>query len=350
MHAHAGARRCDSLAMMGDASPATVAQPGWRLYLDAAILYATFEIMSGSMTRYVAPHLPRSAVGALLVECITLAVAVSLVLLASRFLGRQDRGARRARGWSAAAGSVFETFFFLGLLAFAFRILDPDLDVREFASRGLGSTEGLWRFLIALPPGVAAEEILFRSVQERLRNAIGPEPAAVSVALCFSLYHMTGSFSVTAGTVIVLVATTAGGWLLARLYETSGSVGLLIAVHLGYDYMAVAQGWLNVQQRRLTESALLAGWLLVAGLMACFLRFVRAGGGPRGLEGKTELRPSGTGESIEEDEPGAGRTAPCEGAAIPARPIPGRRGVRIAASLLFGAGLPAIVKWIRWSL
>jgi hypothetical protein len=289
------------------------AAPRARLYLEAAALYAAWEIAGGWADRHLAGRLPASTPGALMAELLDLALAVGLAVVFGRALGHRDWPPARARGWAASGGSAAATLLLLGLLAGALRLFDPSLDVREFAARGLGSPAALRLLLLSLPLGVAAEEVLFRAAQEKLRAAIGPQAAAAAVATCFALYHVTGRTGFVSADAEVVVAIACGGWLLARLYEVSGRLGLLIATHLAYDYLAIAQGWLNVEQRRPAEAGLFAAWLGGSALLAW---------GCRRSHGR---------------EPGV--------RAAPARPALGAAG-----AILFGLALPLAVKWIRWSL
>jgi len=221
--------------------------------------------------------------------------------------GRLRSGASPMSGLGAAS----EALLLLGLLALALRIVDPAYDERELGGRGLDSPAALLGFLALLPLGVAAEEVVFRSCQSRLRAFLRPAPAAVAVALGFAAYHWVPGWTWDRHRIETEIALLAGGLVLAAAFEKAASVPLLVAVHLTYDNLAVVQAWLNVRGARGAEAALFLLWLAVSGTLAWRCR-----------------RPERASRAI---GPSPGVSAAAEW----------------MAAALFGCGLPLAIDWIR---
>src|SRR5437773_3785096 len=127
-------------------------------------------------------------------------------------------------------------------------------------------------FVLTLPFAVAAEEMIFRGCQRRLRMILGPAPTIVAVGLCFAAYHWVPGSPVDRHEIETWLATFAGGAVLAAAYERTASVLLLIAIHLVYDTLAVAQTCLHVGHERAAEAVLFLVWLAAAGALAWRLR------------------------------------------------------------------------------
>lgn len=178
--------------------------------------------------------------------------------------GSVHSGGSRARGLQAASAALF----LLGLCALALRLADPAYDQLELGGRGLDSPAALAGFLALLPLGVAAEEVVFRSCQSRLRVFLRPRAAAVVVALGFAAYHWVPGFRWDRHRIETELALVAGGLILAAAYEKTASLPLLIGVHLIYDNLAVVQAWLNVGQAHGAEAVLFLLWLTVSGALA----------------------------------------------------------------------------------
>jgi len=165
----------------------------------------------------------------------------------------------------AAAGAAL---FLLGLSALLLRLIDPLYDDSEFSLRSLGTGTALLAFFASLPFGVAAEELIFRACQKRLRQALPRGASIAAVGLCFSLYHWAPGAALDRHMIETLVAVFAGGLVLASVYERTRSVPLLVAIHLIYDLLAVAQASLNVERRVAAEAVLFALWIGGSGWLA----------------------------------------------------------------------------------
>ena len=143
----------------------------------------------------------------------------------------------------------------------------------------------------------------------------------MAVSLAFSLYHRVPGTPMDRHEVESLAATFAGGIVLAAAYERSASLPLLIAIHLAYDGLAVAQGWLNFQRLRIAEACLFLLWLGASGLLLRRLsRLGRARGAQPSWDG---LEAAGMRLSVP---------------------------VAWAAALLFGGAIPVLLVWIRTRL
>jgi len=200
------------------------------------------------------------------------AAMLAALALAAFVLTRPLFGARGhprpAPSFRSRFGAAGAALFALGLFALALRLVDPAYDARELGGRGLDSPGALAAFLTLLPLGVAAEEIVFRSCQSRLRIVLRPGPAAVTVALAFAAYHWYPGWIWDRHGIETELALLAGGLVFAVTYEVTASLPILVGVHLIYDNLAVVQAWLNVRQARSAETALFVLWLSIAGALA----------------------------------------------------------------------------------
>jgi len=222
---------------------------------------------------------------------------------------------------------ALQTLCLLGALALALRLIDPSYDAREFSLRSLEAPSALLEFLAALPFGVAAEELIFRSCQRRLRLILPPAPAVVAVALGFAAFHWVPWSPVDGHQIETLLGTFAGGLLLAAAYERTASLRLLIAIHLVYDCLAVAQTWTHVGDARGAEATIFIVWLAATGgLTAARARLGRRGSIPAGV-------------------------APA-GGPFPDRPLEpaARRADGWVAAVVFGCGVPVLLAWVRLRL
>jgi uncharacterized protein len=115
--------------------------------------------------------------------------------------------------------------------------------------RDLPATRSLW-LLLRIPVGtVWSEEAAFRAALGTVAaDAFGPTVGRVLQSLAFGLSHIADARSAgepVAGTVAV---TGVAGWLLALLYERSGSLAAPMLAHLAINE-AGAIGAVHVQRR-----------------------------------------------------------------------------------------------------
>lgn len=294
-------------------------------WLRAASLLTAFALTSPALTTWVVRRAALGPEAASLVfdlSCFALSVGLVVAYGAFRSGGTAperggipvhgESGARRA--WRSGARALAA----LGVLALAVRILDPLYDRSEFSLRNLAGPVDLTAFLAGLPFGVAAEELIFRTCQRELRRIASPGAAALSVALAFSLYHFVPGTPIDRHLVETLLAVFAGGVVLAVIFEATGSLALLVVVHLAYDLLAVTQATLNVTGARLAEAALFVAWIGGAAVIAHAAR-------------RTPL-PLSSPPWRE-----AGRVS------IPRV----RRAVEWAAAIAFGGGVPLALVWLR---
>ncbi|HKQ62294.1 MAG TPA: hypothetical protein VJS92_13465, partial [Candidatus Polarisedimenticolaceae bacterium] len=88
--------------------------------------------------------------------------------------------------------------------------------------------------------------------------------AALATVAAFTWLHLPPAGLGSAHALTVLAGVGAGGLLLAGLWERTAQAGLLVAVHLAYDLLAIGQGWLHVHGQTPAEWLLLAVWILAA--------------------------------------------------------------------------------------
>jgi membrane protease YdiL (CAAX protease family) len=267
-------------------------------FLQAATLFGAYAMGAPWLNVWLGRRLPDRPGALLVYEAAGLGLVVLLVAV---WPGR-DRGiaagavepAERPRPLAAAGAALF----LLGLSALLLRLVDPLYDDREFSLRSLETPAALLTFFASLPLGVAAEELIFRACQKRLRQALPRGASIAAVGLCFSLYHWAPGAALDRHLIETLVAVFAGGLILASVYERTRSVPLLIAIHLIYDLLAVAQASLNVDRRAAAEAALFALWIGGCGWLAWQGRRAAVAGslpGPERAEshatGRSEVRP-----------------------------------------------------------
>jgi membrane protease YdiL (CAAX protease family) len=299
--------------------------PGIALpFSQAVLLLGAYSLGYPWLYRWSAPFVMGMRGGPVLQEALTLLGAGVLVALleARQVRSRGIPGKRSSPGVRAAAATG--ALFLLGLLGLALRLLDPGFDDAQFTAYGLSNPSELGGFLAILPLGVAAEELVFRGCQKRLESALGSAPAVFAVAGAFALFHWVPGTAVDRHEIEALVATFAGGMVLAICYRKIPSVPLLIGVHLAYDYLAVAQAWLNVERRPAEEALLFALWIAGFGFM-----MVRA-------SRRARRAPSPHPPAV----PSPGDSAP--GVAF--------RAARWLAALAFSLGLPHLLALVRLRL
>ena len=292
-------------------------------YLEALLLFALYAVGYPWFALWCDQHLPRVRGRWVVEELASLLLVIILIALLNRGNLRDILRPTPRAGWVAGMPVAFQALFLLGLLALACRLIDPGFDEREFMQRGVTSPGILIELLGMLPFGVAAEEIVFRTCQSRLRGVLNPPAAVLAVSLAFALYHRVPGTPLDRHQIETLLATFTGGLVLSIAYERTASLTLLIVVHLSYDILAIAQGWLNIQHLRIAEAFLFLLWIGPAGLLAW--RWRRAT--PWGSAPARSFRKS--------DAPGELR-------AISAIPW--------MASLFFGAAIPLGLAWMRTRL
>jgi membrane protease YdiL (CAAX protease family) len=246
------------------------------------------------------------------------------VALLNRWSLRALIGSAAREGQAAGISAALQALFVLGLLALAFRLIDPAFDEQEFIRRGVTAPGVLAELLAMLPFGVAAEELVFRNCQRRLRRALNPAASVLAVSLAFALYHRVPGTPLDRHEIETLLATFAGGLVLSITYERAASLSLLIVVHLSYDLLAVAQAWLNVERLRLAEAFLFLLWIGFSGLLAW------------GRRGAFPPR-HGTLSGVTVAEAGS-------------LYLHRSRAMPWIASLFFGAAVPFLLAWIRTRL
>lgn len=292
-------------------------------YLEALLLFSIYAVGYPWFALLCNLRLPQVR-GRWVVEeaASLLLVTILIVLLNCGNLRAMLRPWSRA-GWGAGIPSAFQALFLLGLLALVFRLFDPAFDEREFTQRGMTSPGALAELLAMLPFGVTAEELVFRTCQTRLRCVLHPAAAILAVSLAFALYHRVPGTPLDRHAIEMLIATCAGGLVLSIAYERTASLPLLIVVHLSYDYLAVAQGWLNVQHLRLAEVCLFLLWIGSTGLIAWRRRAIN-----HGIE-LPAVSAKGTGGSLE---------------------LSTNWVMPWFAALIFGAACPLLLAWMRMRL
>jgi membrane protease YdiL (CAAX protease family) len=293
-------------------------------YLEALLLFALYAVGYPWFALWCHQHLPKVRGRWLVEEAVSLLLVTIVIALLNRGNFRAILHPSPGVGWAAGIPVAFQTLFLLGLLALAFRLIDPAFDEREFTQRGVTSPGILAELLGMLPFGVAAEELVFRTCQSRLRGVLNPPAAILAVSLAFALYHRVPGTPLDRHQIETLIATFTGGLVLSIAYERTASLPLLIVVHLSYDLLAVAQGWLNVQHLRLAEACLFLLWIAPSGLLAWRRR--------RAIPRELEL-PAGS--FRESDAPRELRTT----SAMP-----------WIASLFFGVAVPLGLAWLRMRL
>jgi len=233
-------------------------------FVQALLVYAVYAVGYP----WFAARVPPMRGGYLAAEAASFAlVGIGVALLDCRgvpagfFAGARNR-------WARGLPTALHVFWLLGLIALALRIADPGFDDLEFAGRGLDTLADVATMLAILPFGVAAEELVFRTCQKRLRKTLTASTACVGVALAFALFHWVPGTPLDRHEIETLLATFAGGLAFAVAYEKTDSIPLLIALHLGYDNLAVIQGWLNVHRERALEALLFVFWIGGGAVMA----------------------------------------------------------------------------------
>ena len=291
----------------------------WPTFFEAALLFAAYAMGYPWFAAWCGRHLPPGRGRWVLEEALSLCLVVLLVS-AFRLAGARTTPWMPQAGPSPGKRAILSrALLLLGLLALAFRCLDPAFDEAEFALRGMSTPGALAELLAMLPFGVAAEELIFRFCQARLRHALGAWPAILGISLAFALYHRVPGTPWDRHEIETLAGTFAGGLVLAAAYARIGRLLPLIALHLVYDLLAVLQGWLHVTHRSAAELCLFLVWIGASWMAA----------------GRPGLRaPVSRGEERVSGE--ASRTREGQGAMI-----------SWLAALLFGAGWPAVLAWIR---
>jgi membrane protease YdiL (CAAX protease family) len=294
----------------------------WSAFFEAALLFAAYAMGYPWFAAWCGRHLPPGRGRWVLEEALSLGL-VALMVSAFRLAGA------RTTSWMPPIGPrqpqravLARALLLLGLLALAFRWLDPAFDEAEFALRGMSTPGALAELLAMLPFGVAAEELIFRFCQARLRHALGAWPAVLAISLAFALYHRVPGTPWDRHEIETLAGTFAGGLVLASAYERIGRLLPLIALHLAYDLLAVLQAWLHVTHQSVAEFCLFLVWIGASWMAA----------------GRPGLRaPASRGDGTESREMSATR---------------GANGTLVSwlAALLFGAGWPAVLAWIRLRL
>lgn len=306
--------------------------PPWEIAWEALLLLSAWEIGFDLIGRFLARPLGGAPLGWLILDATVLAGALLLVFAFNGFALRRQGLPPRSSGVQdlrGAAMSAAPGLLALGLAAGLFRLLVPGFDDVEFARQRIRDSLDVWRFAGSIPLLVAAEEIVFRACQERLRRAAGALPAAVAVGSAFSLHHMTPGNPIDGHDMEMLIAAGVGGVILAALYEWTGSVALLAAVHVVYDEMALAQGWLNVERRQVPEAALFGIWIVIAAVttLASLGWRLRARSLPVSSCGRQLSGRGPAGERIEE-----------------VSMSPAARGL---TAILFGLLVPLALLWLR---
>ncbi|MBZ5638453.1 MAG: CPBP family intramembrane metalloprotease [Acidobacteriia bacterium] len=299
--------------------------PAALLCAEAAILVTAYGVGVGRIEAPISVLLRGTPRGYLLAAFAELAVVVGVVYLLNGLrLHRRGAGPARAdRRFVATRCS--EAILLLGVMALALRFLVPGLDASEFARRGLGAPGALLRFAWTLPFGVLAEEVVFRASQDRLRRCLGGWPTLVTIPVLFAFYHSTPGRTASSLDLALLASLAAGGWIISRLYEATGSLAAAVGVHLAYDFLAVGQAWLNVFRGRAIEAAYFAVWLVGSAALAF-------AGARRALK---LTRVAGEADR----HGGHGRTWP--------EIIPAPAWARWAIALVLAVGLPVLLSRIR---
>lgn len=284
-------------------------------FLQAAALFGAYAMGAPWLYAWLGRRLPDRPWTLPVLEAAAFGLAFLLVAV---WPGRGRGIPARAREPAApprriaAAGAAL---FLLGLSALVLRLIDPLYDDREFSLRSLGTRAALVAFFVSLPLGVAAEEMIFRACQKRLREALPRGASIAAIGLCFSLYHWAPGAALDRHLIETLIALFAGGLILAAVYERTRSVPLLVAIHLVYNLLAVAQASLNVDRRAGAEAALFALWIAGSGALAWRGRRAAGPGPARAVghaTGRNEVRP-----------------------------------VAWLAALAFGGALPLALAWLR---
>jgi membrane protease YdiL (CAAX protease family) len=306
--------------------------PPWELAWEALLLLSAWEIGFDLIGRFLARPLGGTPLGWLIVDASVLAGASLLVFAFNGFALRRQGLPPRNTGLQdlrSAAMNAAPALLALGLAAVLFRLLIPGFDDVAFARQRIRESLDVWRLAGSIPLLVAAEEIVFRACQERLRRAAGAWPAAVAVGSAFSLYHVSPGKPIDGHDVEMVIAAGVGGVILAALYERTGSVVLLSVVHILYDEMALAQGWLNVERRPVSEAVLFGLWIASAAVATLALLGWKFGGRPVPVPSRARQL-SGTG--LADERIGEVSMSP------PARGL---------TAILFGLLVPLGLLWLR---
>jgi hypothetical protein len=311
--------------LTSSAGGASAAGRSALLYGEAALLFAAYQLAVGRIESSLRIRLAATPGGFIAAAVVELLVVAGVVLLINGLRAHRSGSYLPTTNVRAVLARCGGALGLLGLMALAVRFLAPGLDAWEFARRGMGAPGALGRFLWTLPAGVAAEELVFRACQDRLRTTLGTGPTLVAIPLLFALYHGMPSALLSLRDAALLGALVVGGGILAWLYEASGSLAALVAVHLAYDSLAVGQGWLHVYGHRLAEGALWVTWL--AGSAGLTIAIARVG------RPRREATRDAT--SREVGEPSSA-TSPLAASWL-----------RWAAALVLAFGLPALLAWIR---
>jgi membrane protease YdiL (CAAX protease family) len=289
-------------------------------YLEALLLFALYAVGYPWFAVWCNLRLPDVKGRWVIEEAASLVVVTILIALLNHGKLRAVFRPSVGMGWFAGSPIAFRALFILGLLALSCRLLDPAFDEREFMQRGLTSPGILVELLAMLPFGVVAEELVFRTCQARLRSALHPAAAILAVSLAFALYHRVPGTPLDRHEIETLLATFAGGLVLSITYEKTRSLPLLILVHLSYDFLAVIQGWLNVQHQRLAEACLFLLWIGFSSLLAW------------GPARAFHHRPESLGSA---------------GAEIGSQALPSSGAISWMAAMFFGAAVPLLLAWTR---
>jgi uncharacterized protein len=178
-----------------------------------------------------------TVVGTVVQDAMLVVVAVIFAARVARPRASQF-GLRAARfwrtvGWSAAALAAYYTFVAIYTAA-----VKPDGD--QTVTQDLGANNGTARMVIAgimvIAIAPVAEEVFFRGFFYRaLRSRFGVITAALIDGAVFGLIHYTGS-----GTLSILPILAALGFVFCLLYEHTGTLFSVIALHAFNNTIAYA--------------------------------------------------------------------------------------------------------------
>lgn len=224
--------------------PALAISPGWRPWqaLIATLLIFTFsQLIIGLLLAASGVDLDNLSTS----TNIGLGVAAGSlsIVLTLWFAGWFGAKPRRALGlvkpkqniWPLLGLALLAFVVISSLLSLAVDSLWPSFEAEQEQDIGLGSINGSWQYLatfvLLVVVAPISEELIFRGVLFAGWRGKGFVPAALVSSVLFGLAHWQPN---------VALATAVLGWLLAYLYEKTGSLWAPIGLHAAKNALAFA--------------------------------------------------------------------------------------------------------------